>query len=152
MVMGGFSGLILLMYREDLIGTLLAPFTLITAQTTLELLQWSGMEAVRVATRIYHPNGFAYEIYYRCTGFLPVALLAIAILAYPRSMKHKLWGLAVGVSVLLVLNLTRLVHLFYVGVYDPAAFNLTHTVYWQGFIILVTICLWWGWVRWRRSQ
>ena len=147
-IMVVFTAVILLLYRDDILGSLLAPLTMMTARTTLVLLHWSGFEAVQMATRIYHPDGFVYEIYYRCTGFLPAAFLIVAILAYPRPVISKIWGLTAGVSVLMVLNLARLVHLFYLGVYHPAAFDFMHTILWQGVIILTIVCLWLGWIKW----
>lgn len=147
-VMVVFAGLVFLTYREDMLGSFLAPLTTLTAKTTLVLLHWSGMEAVRVATLIYHPDGFAYEIYYRCTGFLPVAFFTAAILASPGTLRSKCVGLAVGVPILAALNLTRLVHLFYVGVHNPAAFDAAHAVLWEVLLILAILGLWWGWTRW----
>jgi exosortase/archaeosortase family protein len=146
------TAVILLMYRDDILGSFLAPLTMMTARATLVLLHWLGIEAVQVATRIYHPDGFVYEIYYRCTGFLPAAFLVIAILAYPRPVISKIWGLVVGVSVLMALNLTRLIHLFYLGVYHPAAFDFVHTILWRGGLILAIVCLWRGWIKWSRSH
>ena len=152
LIMVAFCSLILLLYRDNILGSLLAPVTMMTAQTTLALLHWLGIEAVRVATQIYHPNGFAYEIYYRCTGFLPVAVITVAMLAYSRPLIYKICGLAVGVSVLWALNLTRLVHLFYIGVYNPAAFEVAHTVIWQGVIILASVGLWLAWIKWSQPK
>ena len=151
-VMVAFVGVVLLTYREDMLGLVLTPLTTLTAQMALGILHLLGMEAVRVATLISHPDGFAYEIYYRCTGFLPVAFLTASILASPGSLRRKLSGLAVGVSILIGLNLTRLVHLFHIGVHNPAAFDLAHTVVWEGFLILAIFGLWLGWTRWSDSQ
>ena len=151
-VMAVFAGVVLLTYREDMLGPLLAPLTTLTAQITLALLHWLGMEAVRVATVISHPDGFAYEIYYRCTGILPVAFLTVSILAYPGPLRRKFVGLTVGLPVLIALNLTRLVHLFYIGVYNPAAFDAAHVVLWEGFLILAIFGLWLGSTRWSDSQ
>jgi exosortase H (IPTLxxWG-CTERM-specific) len=146
-VMVVFAGVVLLSYRGDVLGLFLAPLTSLTARTTIALLQWSGIEAVRVGTLIYHPDGFAYEIYYRCTGFLPVAFLAVSILAYPGSLRRKFVGLAVGVPVLVALNLARLVHLFYIGAHNPVMFDLAHTVLWEAFLILTVFGLWLGWTK-----
>ena len=151
LVMAGFAGAVLLTYREDVLGALLAPVTMWTARVTLTLLHWLGMEATRTAIVISHPNGFAYEIYYRCIGFLPVGFLTTGILAYPGHWRKKLVGLVVGVPVLIALNLTRLVHLFYVGVHNPAAFDFAHSVMWEGFLILAILGLWLGWTRWSDS-
>ncbi len=151
-VMVGFLGVVLLTYREDVLGPLLAPLTTLTVRTTLTLLHWAGMEAIRVTTVISHPDGFAYEIYYRCTGFLPLAFLTASILAYPGTLRHKCVGLAVGLPILIALNLMRLVHLFYIGVHDPALFDLAHAVLWEGLLILAILGLWFAWTRWFDSQ
>ena len=54
--------------------------------------------------------------------------LTAAILASPGAMRRKVIGLAVGVPILIALNLTRLVHLFSLGVYHPEAFTLAHDI------------------------
>jgi exosortase/archaeosortase family protein len=106
------------------------------------------MEAVRLVTVISHPDGFAYEIYYRCTGILPVAVLTVSILAYPGPLRQKLVALAAGVPILISLNLMRLVHLFYLGVHNPAAFDIAHTIVWETLLIVAIIGIWMGWTRW----
>ncbi len=151
-LMAAFVGVVLLTYREDMVGSLLAPLTTLTAQITLALVHWAGMEATRATTVLSHPGGFAYEIYYRCTGFLPMALLTVSILASPGPLRRKCVGLAVGVPILIGLNLARLVHLFYLGVYKPAAVNVAHAVLWEGFLILAIFGLWLGWTKWAHSQ
>jgi exosortase/archaeosortase family protein len=106
------------------------------------------MEAVRLVTVISHPDGFAYEIYYRCTGILPVAVLTVSILAYPGPLRQKLVALAAGVPILISLNLMRLVHLFYLGVHNPAAFDIAHAIVWETLLIVAIIGIWMGWTRW----
>jgi len=147
-LMAAFAGLVFVTYRQDVAGSLLTPLTTLTAQMTLSLVNWLGMEAVRVGTMISHPDGFAYLIYYRCTGILPVAFLAAAVAAYPARLHQKLAGLAVAVPILIIFNLARLVHLFYLGVHRPAVFDVSHTIVWEILLILVTIGLWVGWTRW----
>src|SRR3989304_7051842 len=127
-VMAIFVDVILLPYREDVLGSLLGPLTTLTAQVTLALLHWLGMEAARVGTLISHPHGFAYEIYYRCTGFFPVAVLTVSILASPGTLRRKCIWLALGVPVLIALNLVRLVPLFFIGGFNPPPFVFAHPV------------------------
>ncbi len=147
-----FVGVVLLIYREEVLGPLLAPLTTLTAQTTFVLLELLNIEVVREASVIYQPDGFAFEIYYRCTGFLPVACLAVAVLAYPGRLRHKMVGLGVGVPVLIVLNLIRLVHLFVIGVAKPELFELAHRVFWEGAIVLAVLGLWLAWCGWAHAR
>lgn len=147
--MAGLACVILLLYSWDVLGYILAPFTFLTVKMTLSLLHLSGMEVALVAiTQIHHPNGFAYEIYYRCTAFLPLAIFSVSILAYPGAMTNKLLGLSLGLPLLLGLNLFRLVSLFYIGVYIPKAFGLTHSVIWEILMVVATIGLWLSWIKW----
>ena len=150
-VLAGFVGVVLLTYREEVLGSALAPLTSLTAQMTLALLRLTGIAVEHGATYLYHPEGFGYEIYFRCTGFLPVAFLTVSILAYPALPREKCLGLAVGVPLLVALNLIRLVHLFYVGVYQPALFDFVHAVAWEGSIILAIIVIWLRWTMWAGS-
>lgn len=143
-----FLVVFLMVYRDDLLGRLLGPWEELTAQATLELLRLIKLEAVRVGSQIHHPGGFAYEIYYRCTAVLVVALLAALILATSASVQSKLIGLGAGIPVLVALNLLRLAHLFYTGVYHPDRFDLAHGVFWELILMLATLGIWWKWSRW----
>jgi exosortase H (IPTLxxWG-CTERM-specific) len=147
-LMIGFVGVVFLTYREDVLGSLLTPLTMLTARTTLAVLQLYGIEVAQFGTVIYHPDGFAYEIYYRCTGVLPVGFLTVSILAYPGALRRKIIGLAAGVPILVALNFTRLIHLFHIGVYNPAIYDVAHKVLWEGFIVLAVFGLWLGWKQW----
>ncbi|MGH9896032.1 MAG: hypothetical protein ACREA0_29395, partial [bacterium] len=118
------------------------------------LLHWAGIEAVRAATVISHPGGFAYEVAYSCIGFLPVVFFAAAVLAYPVALIRRLVGVTIGIPALLMLNLGRLVHLFDLGVYDRAVFDLWHEDLWPTIIRLTIVGFWISWACWaeRRSQ
>jgi exosortase/archaeosortase family protein len=141
------TGLFLLAYREELLGRLLAPVSLLTAASAAELLEWLGFEVVRSFCVLAHPGGFAYEVYYRCTGVLPAAIFTLCLAAYPAPLKYKALGIACGVPLLLALNLVRLVHLFYLGVSSPKLFSLAHGILWEVVLIGATLGLFWLWQR-----
>jgi exosortase/archaeosortase family protein len=147
-VLLAFTGLVWLTYREAVLGAMIVPLTELTAQIATALIDLCGMEAVRSLTVISHPDGFAYEIYYRCTGILPAAFLAVAILAYPGALRQKWCAVAMGVPLLMALNLIRLVRLFHIGVYHTAAFDAAHAGVWRALIIFAIAGLWLGWTRW----
>jgi exosortase/archaeosortase family protein len=140
--------LFLLAYRDDLLGRLLGPWEELTAQTTLVLLHFLNVEAVRFGSQIHHPGGFGYEVYYRCTALLVAAVLAALTFATPASVRSKLIGLGVGIPVLVGLNLIRLVQLFHTGVFHPVFFDLAHGFVWELILMLAALGMWWRWSRW----
>ena len=143
-----FMSFFLLVYHEDLIGRLLGPWVELTARMTVALLHLLGVQALRAGGQIHHPAGFAYEVYYRCTAVLPAALLAALTFASTAPLALRLIGTVLGVMVLVALNLVRLVHLFLLGVYRPALFEVTHGLVWELILIMATLGLWWMWSRW----
>ena len=153
MKLAAFMGVFLLAYRDDLIGRVLGPWVELTARMTVALLHLLGEDALRAGSQIHHPGGFAYEIYYRCTAMLPAALLAALTFASTACLRRKIIGMALGVSVLIALNLIRLVHLYHLGVHRPDLFEVSHGVVWELILIMATLGLWWLWGRWViRSQ
>jgi exosortase/archaeosortase family protein len=140
-------GVFLFFYREDLLGRWLAPWVDLTVRVTLAALHLTGIEAARVASQIYHPGGFAYEIYYRCTGIPPAAALAILVISSAGSARRKIGCLAAGIPALLALNLIRLVHLFHLGVQGSPAFGPAHDIGWEAVLIAATLGIWWAWSR-----
>jgi len=51
----------------------------------------------------------------------------------------------VGVSVLFVVNVVRLVSLYYVGVHWPSALDVVHQVVWQSLVIAIVVAMWLLW-------
>lgn len=139
---------VLATYREDLAGRALAPVVAWTAGVAAAVLDALGIPTVRHGGVLASPGGFAYEIYFRCTGYLPAVLLAIGILAWPAPPRRKLVGIVLGVPALLLLNLLRLLHLFLVGLARPDLFGLVHGVLWEGAMVLAVLGLWSAWKKW----
>jgi len=136
------------LYREAIVGPVVLPLQVLTAQLTLASVHLLGLEGARLGTVVYHPEGFGYEISHGCTGLVPVALLATGILAYRASVAEKIVGVLVGAPALLLLNLVRLVHLYVVGVRRPYWFAPLHQWVWELAVVLATAGLWVAWLLW----
>ncbi len=91
---------------------------------------------------------FSAEIITECTAIFPLMIFLAAVVAYPCAWKKKLWGMALGVPAILVINLIRLVSLFYIGYWFPSAFETAHLLIWQSLIIFFAVLLWLVWVEW----
>ena len=138
-------------YRQEVLGELLAPLVGATAWAVRAAIDWLGLDVAQSGAVLASPAGFAYEIQFRCTGFLPVLFLVTAI-AFQRAPLGRRVAAAIGGSMLLLaLNLVRLVHLFMVGLFQAHLFDLMHMVFWEAVIVLAVILLWTGFLAWSRS-
>ncbi len=76
-----------------------------------------------------------------------------AIAAYPASLRAKLIGLVGGLAAITVLNLVRMISLFYIGAYFPQYLDMAHLLIWQGVMILSVVILWLFWAqRWGQAR
>ena len=92
-------------------------------------------------------NGFAVSIEAGCNGVEATLVLCAAILAFPAPWRHKLAGLAIGVVAVQLLNIVRVISLFYIGQWDFAVFEWAHQYVWQALIMLDVLIVWLVWVR-----
>ena len=117
-----------------------------TAMSTGQVLNVLGASVSTTGT-IVGSSSFAYNIVAECTAVGPIILFAGAIIAYPTAFRSKMLGIAIGVVSLSVINLVRLVSLFYIGAAFPEYLPMAHFLVWQAAIIIFAILLWLFWVE-----
>ena len=81
-------------------------------------------------------NSFAMQILDGCNGVNVVILLWAAIVAFPASWRWRLIGLGAGLAAIQILNLGRLISLFYLGQYNRPLFDFAHLYLWETLIII----------------
>jgi exosortase/archaeosortase family protein len=116
------------------------------AAVTAALVRTAGLEIEQEGRVLRHPGGFAMEVYWRCTGLLPAAFLAALVVASPCPLRWRLAGAIVGGGLILVLNLSRLLVLFVVGVFRPEYFARAHDT-WELIIVLSVPTAWLLWLN-----
>jgi len=95
-------------------------------------------ERTRVEGSFIASGGVGVDIKKGCEGFEVILLLLSAILAFPRKWLHKFLGILAGMVLIYVVNLVRIVSLFYVFKYRRELFEFMHLSVWQTiFIIMV---------------
>ncbi|MFO1396400.1 MAG: exosortase H [Burkholderiales bacterium] len=92
-------------------------------------------------------NGFAVAIEAGCNGVEATLVLLAAILAFPAPWRHKARGIAIGVVAIQLLNVVRVISLFYLGQWSFAVFEWAHLYVWQALIMLDVLVVWLIWVR-----
>jgi exosortase H (IPTLxxWG-CTERM-specific) len=118
-----------------------------TAATLASALWLLGADAQAAGTMVTSKI-FSAEIITECTAIFPLMIFLAAVVAYPCAWKKKLWGMALGVPAIMVINLIRLISLFYIGYWFPSAFETAHLLVWQSLIIFFAVLVWLVWVEW----
>ena len=77
-----------------------------------------------------------------------MCLLAAAVVAYPVPWKKRIWGVLLGGAALAMINIARIVALYFVGVYAPASFNFMHEEVMQVAIVVMALFVFVGWSLW----
>jgi exosortase/archaeosortase family protein len=96
---------------------------------------------------IVRSSRFAVQIVAGCTGLQTMVIFIAAVLAYPSRPGQKLRGILLGVSIIFLLNLIRVVTLFYIGMLAPQYFEMAHLLVWQYLIVASTAIIMLAWVR-----
>ena len=96
-------------------------------------------------------DGFAVSIEAGCNGVEACLLLVAAMLAFPAPWMRKALGIAGGVLAVQLLNLVRVVSLFYLGQWNRSAFEWAHLYVWQTLIMVDVLVVWLLWLRWVRA-
>ena len=82
-----------------------------------------------------------------CDGSEGIFILISAILAYSTTIQTKLKGLVYGVAYIYILNIIRIVSLFYTAKYYNKYFNIVHGYIGQTFIIVMGCIYFIIWIR-----
>ncbi len=130
-------------FRENILAAILR-FNATVAAGLLALL---GQGTTSAGTRI-EGTRFLLDIKRGCDAVEPSALFSAAVFAFPVPGGKRVAGILAGIACLIVLNLFRIVSLFFVGAYFPKVFHMVHVDGWQALFILITLFLWIAWARW----
>lgn len=93
---------------------------------------------------------FALRIQQGCDASEATALLTAACLAFEAPWRQRLIAAAAGVVLVFVLNIVRVVTLYWIGLYAGDWFHTAHVDVWPALILLDAMILWTLWARWVR--
>jgi exosortase H (IPTLxxWG-CTERM-specific) len=129
-------------FTDQLFGSYLE----LNAQVSAAILRLLGQDARAVGSDLISPR-FVMAIERGCDAVEPSFLFIAALLAFPASVRAKAAGILGGVTLLLALNLVRIISLHYTGVYLPSAFETVHIDVWQTLFVAFALLLWimWAW-------
>ncbi len=127
---------------------LVLPWTELVAKASAGLVTAFDGNAASQGRVLFNPKtGFGVSIEAGCNGVEAMLVLLAGILAYPTPWRSKAIGLAIGVVAIQVLNVIRIVSLFYLGQWDAQWFEWAHLYVWQALIMLDAMIVWLLWIR-----
>ncbi len=145
---GVFMGLFYGFIHSPFVGPeAFEPYLELIASVSAGLLGILGQPTSVADTSVNSPD-FSMRIVRGCDGIEPTAAFVAAVLASPVSFWAKIPGILIGTMALVVINVVRLVSLFFIGVYVPTVLDFMHFDFWQGAFIVLAICFWAIWVQW----
>ncbi len=98
---------------------------------------------------------FSINIKRGCDAMQPTTLFISGVLASPVLFWSKIPGIIIGILFLGIMNLVRVISLFYIGVFcSPEMFEFMHHDVWQAAFIFLAIISWGLWAVWaaRRTR
>lgn len=118
------------------------------ARCSAILLRSLGESASSNGTLLSTPR-FSLEIKQGCDAIQPVAFFVCLILSSPVAVpfRSRFIPILIGTLALLLLNLVRLISLYYTGVYYPKAFEILHIDVWQAVFIFLPLLMWIAWAQ-----
>ena len=146
LILAGSLALALTLYYGYLGSGIVEYIATWTADWTSHALNLLGTSTSVEGTVIWS-GSFAANIVAECTAVGPLVLFLGAVVAYPAPLKAKALGAMLGLVVLTLVNLVRIMSLFWIGSSYPQYLSVAHLLVWQTAIILLTIVLWLVWVE-----
>ena len=123
------------------------PMTEATAEVSNILVRALGFDTHVSGTVIAGSNGFAVNILKGCNGAYVLAIYLSAVFAFPSSLREKAIGAGIGIPVVQIINIGRIVSLYYIGVEHPALFESFHYHVWQTIVIVLAMAVWIAWAE-----
>jgi exosortase H (IPTLxxWG-CTERM-specific) len=122
------------------------PYTTMIAKVSGLLLRLFG-EDITINGCLLRSPRFAVTIYNGCNGLITSLIFVSGVLAFPARWSAKLVGVVGGLLSIQIINLIRIISLFYIGIYLPQFFNQSHIFIWQSLVILAGVTLWIIWAH-----
>lgn len=92
-------------------------------------------------------SGMAVAIEAGCNGVEATIVLIAAILAFRSPWRNKAIGILLGFLAIQILNLIRIISLFYLVQWNTTAFEWAHLYVWQALIMLDVLIIFLVWLR-----
>ena len=92
-------------------------------------------------------DGFTVAIIIECVGLLEMLIYSACVLAFPASLRARLWGIPLGCAAIFGFNVIRIVTLLIIGSYWGQYMDFFHVYFWQATLIGMIVSVLYGWIK-----
>ncbi|MBA6412148.1 exosortase H [Parahaliea sp. F7430] len=129
------------------------PFTAALATLSAALILPFDADVIAYGRIIEHTvNRFAVSIEAGCNGVEAAIVLIAGILAFPANWKQRVSAIVLGFFTIQVLNIGRIISLFYLGQWSETVFTFTHLYLWPVLIMLDVLIVFLIYLRYLNRQ
>ena len=127
---------------------LVQPFTATLADISSGIMLFFDDDVSASGRVIRHTQtGFAVSIEAGCNGVEATIVLIAGVLAFPAPIRKKLAAIVVGFLAIQVVNILRIITLFYIGQWNLEVFTFTHLYLWPVLIMLDVLIVFIAYLR-----
>lgn len=113
------------------------PFTAMLARLSAALILPFDTSVIAYGKVLqFKDSGFAVSIEAGCNGVEATIVLIAAVIAFPASWKARISAISLGFLAIQVMNLARIISLFYLGDWNMQFFTWIHLYLWPALIML----------------
>ncbi len=129
-------------------SNIVIPFTEVIAQISGWVIRLFDDQVISHGIILQQATtGFSVSIESGCNGVEAVLVLVAAMITYPSPWKLKIIGIICGFFAVEMLNIVRIISLFYLGQWDMDFFEWAHLYIWQALIMLDVLIIFLLWLR-----
>lgn len=132
---------------------LIVPFTTLLAHLSAAIILPFDSSVVAYGKVLqFTDTGFAVSIEAGCNGVEAAIVLVAAIIAFPARWRDRLLAIGLGFLAIQMINLARIISLFYLGNWNMAAFSWIHLYLWPALIMLDVLIVFTVYLRYLSSN
>jgi exosortase H (IPTLxxWG-CTERM-specific) len=116
------------------------PYTTVLARAVAIIINIFGAGATASDAVVQSPR-FTLNIAMGCDGVEATCLFLAGVLAFPTTWRARFVGLAAGLPLIQLINVARLVGLYYAGIFLPTVVEEVHVYVAQTIVILLSTAI-----------
>ena len=125
---------------------ILEPFLAFNASLANHLVNLFGASA-QVAGAVISSGDSSFRVIAECTSIIPTGVFVAMVLAWPCDTRRKAIGILLGSAAFFLINLVRIVSLFYIAQSFPGLLDIAHFYIWGFLTVFVIVAAWYLWAR-----